>query len=363
MRTRSPLVTLVAVLGLAVLGVGGLTACATTSAAPSTAVPAQVSTAELAKVTLRVGDQKGGSQALLAAAGLLNTPYHLQWSTFTSGPPLLEAANAGAVDVGGVGNTPPLFSAAANAQIAVVSAAQGPVTGDTVLVPPGSSIHDLASLRGKRIAVAKGSSAHGNLLLVLKKAGLSPSNVTIAYLQPADAYAAFSQHQVDAWAIWDPYTSQALQEAGARILIDGTGTIGGAPAGTRAPTDGSALSNGYQFQVASRAALADPGRNSAIRDYLLRLAKATVWASTHQATWAGVWAKQTGLSTKVASAAVINVTRKPVVLSDALVTSEQNLADAFVAAKVLPGHFTFADFVDHRFDADIATYLKNEGNS
>ena len=90
-----------------------LAACSSTPAA-STAVPAPVSSTDLAKVTLRVGDQKGGSQALLTAAGLVNTPYRIEWSTFTSGPPLLEAANAGAIDIGGVGNTPPLFSAAAN---------------------------------------------------------------------------------------------------------------------------------------------------------------------------------------------------------------------------------------------------------
>ena len=163
MRTRSPL--LIAL--LAVLAIAGCTSTPTTT---DTAVPAPVSRADLAKVTLRVGDQKGGSQSLLAAAGLLNTPYHLQWSTFTSGPPLLEAVNAGAIDIGGVGNTPPLFSAAANAKIAVVGAAQGPVAGDTILVPKNSPIHTLADLRGRTIAVAKGSSAHGHLLLALKKA-------------------------------------------------------------------------------------------------------------------------------------------------------------------------------------------------
>jgi sulfonate transport system substrate-binding protein len=356
MRTRN--LALVAL--LAVLGVAG---CTSTPTATSTAVPAPVSSAELAKVTLRVGDQKGGSQSLLAAAGLLNTPYHIQWSTFTSGPPLLEAANAGAIDIGAVGNTPPLFSAAANAHIAVVAADQGPVTGDTILVPENSPIHTLAELRGKTIAVAKGSSADGHLLLALKKAGLTPSDATISYLQPADAYAAFSQRQVDAWAIWDPYTSQALQQADARVLVDGTGTIGGAKPGTAAPTDGTALSNGYEFQVASRSALADAGTNSAIRDYLLRLAKAAVWSNTHLSRWAAVWARQTGLPTRVANAAVINTTRLPVPLTTALVTSEQNLGDAFVSAKVLPTAFTFADYVDHRFDSDISTYLKNAGNS
>jgi len=339
-----------------------LAACSSRPAA-SSAVPAPVSSTDLTKVTLRVGDQKGGSQALLTAAGLVNTPYHIQWSTFTSGPPLLEAANAGAIDVGGVGNTPPLFSAAANAKIAVIAATQGPVTGDTVLVPKSSPIHSLADLRGKKIAVAKGSSAHGHLLLTLKKAGLTPSDVTISYLQPADAYAAFSQHEVDAWTIWDPYTSQALQQAGARILVDGTDTIGGAKPGTPAPADGSALSNGYSFTVASRAALADAGTNSAIHDYVLRLAKAQVWASAHLSAWASVWAQQTGLAGTVARAAVVNTTRKPVPLTTALVASEQQLADNFVAAKVLPTKFTFADFVDHRFDGDIAAYVKTEGNS
>jgi sulfonate transport system substrate-binding protein len=323
-----------------------LAACSSTPAATTSTVPAPVSSTDLAKVTLRVGDQKGGSQALLTAAGLLNTPYHIQWSTFTSGPPLLEAANAGAIDIGAVGNTPPLFSAAANAKIAVVAASQGPVTGDAILVPKDSTIHTLADLRGKTIAVAKGSSAHGHLLLALKKAGLTPADVKISYLQPADAYAAFSQRQVDAWTIWDPYTSQALQQADARVLVNGTG-----------------LSNGYGFNVAGRASLADAGKNSAMQDYVLRLAKASVWAAGHLSTWASVWSQQTGLASAVAQAAVVNTTRRPVPLTTALVASEQGLADSFVSAKVLPTEFTFADFVDHRYDNEITAYLKNEGNS
>ncbi|WP_338019495.1 hypothetical protein [Saccharothrix deserti] len=73
------------------------------------------------EVVLRVGDQKGGAKSLLTAAGSLDGfPYEIEWSTFTSGPPLLEAASAGAIDVGGVGNTPPIFAAAANAKIAAV---------------------------------------------------------------------------------------------------------------------------------------------------------------------------------------------------------------------------------------------------
>ena len=105
-----------------------LTGCtpATSAAAPAEAkiaVPASVPTKELAGLTLNVGDQKAGLETLLTAAGeLTDVPYDIKWSTFTSGPPLLEAVNAGAVDVGGVGNTPPIFSAAAGGKIAIISA-------------------------------------------------------------------------------------------------------------------------------------------------------------------------------------------------------------------------------------------------
>ena len=115
------------------------------------AVPGPVSPADLAKVTLKVGDQKGGVKSLLTAAGQLDgTPYKIEWSTFTSGPPLLEAASAGAIDIGRVGNTPPIFAAAAKAKIAVVSVARSNVEREAILVPPDSPLTDVASLRARR---------------------------------------------------------------------------------------------------------------------------------------------------------------------------------------------------------------------
>lgn len=98
MRTRE-VVAALSVLSILLAG------CASTRNADA-GVPPPVSDTELAEVTLTVGDQRGGSQAMLTAAGLLDdVPYSLEWSTFTSGPPLLEAVSAGAVDIGGVGNT------------------------------------------------------------------------------------------------------------------------------------------------------------------------------------------------------------------------------------------------------------------
>ncbi|GAB3153956.1 ABC transporter substrate-binding protein [Microbispora hainanensis] len=321
--TRRPLAALLIVLA-------AVTACASTGQGTSGGNDGQAA----GRVTLRVGDQKAGSQALLKAAGLLDgTSYAITWSQFTSGPPLLEAVNAGAVDIGGVGNTPPVFAAASGSKIKIVSAYRQSAKGSAIVVPDGSAITSPAQLKGKKIAVAKGSSAHYHLLAVLKKEGLSFKDIQPQYLQPADALAAFSSGTVDAWAIWDPFTSQAEIQHKARLLIDGQGVV-----------------NGLGFQVAAPAALEDASRRAAIDDFLTRLAKARNWAAGHLDEWAKVWAQETGLPVEVANAAVANAVATPVVIDDAVVASEQEIADAFTAEGLVPGTITFSQFVDDRFN-------------
>src|SRR6266567_8274801 len=208
---------------------GGTTA---SPASPKSAVQADVS-----DVTLHIGDQAGtGAESLLIAAGLIDKiPFKVAWSDFTSGPPMLQAMGAGAVDVGGVGNAPPVFAAAGGSKIAIVGAYQANPLGSALVVPKNSPITSVAQLRGKRIAVAQGSSADFHLLTVLKKAGLSVHDVTLDYLQPADGLAALGSGHVDAWDIWSPFAEQAEAQDHARVLVDGTGF--GSP---------------YSFTVASR---------------------------------------------------------------------------------------------------------------
>ncbi|MCX4815302.1 ABC transporter substrate-binding protein [Streptomyces sp. NBC_01239] len=290
-------------------------------------------------LTLNVGDQKGGSEAVLRAAGeLKNLDYKIKWSTFTSGPPLLEAVNAKAVDIGGVGNTPPVFAAGADSKIKVVAAWHGTSDGDAVLVPKDSKLSRPQQLKGKSIAVAQGSSAHFQLVASLKAAGLSLSDVKVKYLQPADALAAFTSGKVDAWAVWDPYTSQVLQSKQGRILTSGEG-----------------VANGLSFQVAAPGALADKKKAAAIKDYLDRLRRAQTWVFTHQEDWAKVWAKDTGLPYEVALASVkrTNSTRVSVAVDKPLIASEQQIADTFTQLKLIPRKVDFAEFVDTRYNGDL----------
>ncbi|CAM5303900.1 ABC transporter substrate-binding protein [Streptomyces spiroverticillatus] len=289
-------------------------------------------------VTLNVGDQKGGSEAILRAAGELDDlTYKIKWSTFTSGPPLLEAINAKAVDVGGVGNTPPVFAAGSGSKITVIGVSHGSSAGEAIVVPKDSPLKTPADLKGKSVAVAQGSSAHYQLVAALKKAGLSLSDVKVKLLQPADALAAFSRGKVDAWSIWDPYTSQVLRTPGTRVLTTGEG-----------------VTNGLSFQVAAPGALKDPEKSKALDDYLKRLERAQAWVFKHPEEWAKVWAKETGLPYEVALDSVKRTagTRVPVALDDAAIASEQQIADTFAELKLIPKKFVFKDYVDTRFNGN-----------
>lgn len=312
-----------------------LASCVSRESSTTTAqAPQTIPLSELSGLTLQVGDQKGGTESLLRAAGQLdNLPYQVQFSTFTSGPPQVEAATAGKIDFAITGNTPPIFGAAAGAKVKVVSAYDGGGIGDQVLVRADSPIKTIADLRGKSIAVGKGSSAHGHILGQLEKAGLKPSDVNLVFLQPADALSAFSQGQADAWAIWDPFTAQAEQQFAVRSIGQAKG-----------------VTNGYWFGIASDAALADPKRNSALADLLVRFEKASRWAKDNPQQWAQSYAAAVGLDVKVAEVSQGRSLRLPIALDDDVVASEQKLADLFAESGQIASAPKFGDWVDRRYN-------------
>jgi sulfonate transport system substrate-binding protein len=317
----------------------GLTAAACSSgssSSPTSSPASSVSAASLSKVTLHVGDQAGtGAEAVLTAAGLISKlPFKVDWSDFTSGPPMLQAMSGGSIDIGGVGDAPPVFAAAGGDKIAIVGARTSSPLSSAVVVPQNSSITSVAGLKGKRIAVAEGSSANYHILALLKKAGLSVQDVTLDYLQPADALAAFTSGHVDAWDVWSPYIEEAVTSDHGRILATGSG-----------------LENVYSFEVASRAALADPAKAAAIKDYLKLLNEAYLWTDSHQQAWASVWAKATGLSDGIMTQAAKDDLTTPVPITSAVVGSEQSISNAFASAGLIPGHVDFANFSDSAFNS------------
>jgi sulfonate transport system substrate-binding protein len=179
---------------------------------------------------IRIGWQKGGVVALLKGTGLLEERLAprgvtVAWNEFSSGPPLLEALAAGALDFGHTGDVPPLFAHAARGDILFVGYYEGSPAGAAILVKDGSGIETLEDLQGRSLAFKRGSSAHNVALQLLRTVGLSLADVEQVDLGPPEAGPAFASGAVDAWSIWDPFTAIAEAQEGTRVLATAEGVV------------------------------------------------------------------------------------------------------------------------------------------
>jgi sulfonate transport system substrate-binding protein len=308
---------------------------ASSGSSPSSSSSASGSTVNVSSVTLTIGDQKGtGAEALLQAAGLINKlPFKAKWVDFTSGPPMVQAMGSDSVDIGGVGDAPPVFSAAGGSKIKIVGARITPAAAGAVVVPKGSPIKTIQQLKGKTIAAPEGTTADYHLLTVLAAAGLTKKQVTVDNLQPADALAAFSSGKVDAWDTWSPFIEEATVQHGGTVLA--AGRQYGSP---------------YSFQVASDAALSDKGKAAAINDYEKILNQAYVWSATHQSDWAKIWGDATGLPSATMTQAAKDDVNTPVAINNTVITAEQKLTDAFYKAGEIPTDVKITDYMTGQFN-------------
>jgi sulfonate transport system substrate-binding protein len=183
-----------------------------------------------AAVTLRIGWQKFGVLALAKQTGALEKRFAskgvtIEWSEFNSGPPLLEALGANALDFGPTGDVPPLFAQAAGGNLLYVGTYRPPAAFHGILVHKDSPIQKLEDLKGKKIAYKRGSSAHNFAFKALATVGLTPDDVENVDLPPPDAAAAFKNGSIDAWAIWDPFFAVAESDPQARLLVTSEGIV------------------------------------------------------------------------------------------------------------------------------------------
>ena len=280
---------------------------------------------------LKIASQKGGTKALMLAAHALDgAPYRVEWSEFPSAQALLEALGAGAVDAGAVGDAPFIFAYAAGSKIKAVAATRTSSGGGAtvLLVEDGSPIRSPADLKGRRVATGRGSIGHYLLLRVLERAGLTPKDVTVVFLSPGDAKAAFDAGSVDAWATWGSYVGLAQLHDHTRIVADGKGLL-----------------SGIGFEAATDQAIA--AKHAQLADFLGRLAKAQRWEGDHKAEFAAVLAKETGLPADVALYTVSQARGAPAPIDASIIAEERQTLDHFLKAGVI----ATAPNIDGAFDA------------
>jgi sulfonate transport system substrate-binding protein len=305
------------------------------AAAAATILP-QVRSAKAAATTLRIGWQKFGVLPLAKASGALEKRLEakgvsVEWNEFTSGPPLLEAVGAGALDFGVSGDVPPLFAQAAGGDLLYVGAYRGPAAFHGLLVQKDSPIQKLEDLKGKKIAYKRGSSAHNFALKVLAKARLSLADITEVDLPPPDAGAAFKTGSIDAWAIWDPFFAVAEADPQTRVLTTSEGLL---------DNWGYFLGNGT-FTGANP---------EVIVDVIDELAKVGAAAQANLDDTVKALAQITGVPADITR---VTLTRsqadlgKISLVPDAALTYQQALADDFYKLKIVPKQLKVSDIVWH----------------
>jgi sulfonate transport system substrate-binding protein len=284
-----------------------------------------------AQTVLRVGDQKGNSQAVMQAAGVLkDVPYQIEWKEFPAAAPLLEALGAGAIDTGLVGDAPFTFAAAANVPVKAIGTIRQSNEGLAILVPRDSKIHSLEDLKGKKIATGRGSIGHQLILAALESKGWRPDDVQIVFLAPSDAKVAYSQGSVDAWSTWEPYVSQEEVLFQSQRVITAEG-----------------LTPGLGFQVASPDAIRD--KRSELEDFLRRLTTARAWSLSNVGAYAETWGRLMNIPPAVPLNWLSRAKIHLAPIDDGVVAGEQQTIDLYFRAGLIKQKLNAADIVDRSF--------------
>ncbi len=281
---------------------------------------------------LRIGDQNYYNvRASVEASGVLEgAPYTVDWKHFQSAAPVAEALEAGAVDLGFLGDSGFIFLAAKGAPVKLIGVSRQNPDTIALLVPKDSTAKSIEDLKGKKVAYWPGAWSQQLTLRALEKAGLPHDYVEFVKLMPIDAAAAFPRGSIDAFPVWEPYISQQTLFSGAKPLLTARDLMPG-------------LSS-----IAANADSIEPKR-AAIADFLGRLQKARAWVEANKETYADLWAKKANLDPSVSRNWIghANMTVGPV--DESAARDYQETADFLVETGALAKKLDTSSIVDTSF--------------
>lgn len=239
-RTKRTVISKVALLvmpGLMLLSTT-LISCTSTSPKAETAPPKSLS---FKTKVVRMGYQSSGDIVRVSKVlekRLEPLGVKIEWAQFAQGPQLMEAMNVGKIDLGSVGETPPIFAQASGASIVYIAGrrlTRTSGTGSAIVVPKGSPLKTLADIKGQKVVFQKGSASHYFILKALEEVGLKYSDIQVLSMPNVEARGAFIQGNIPVWVTSDPHLALVEKIHGARVLRDGKniGTPGGYYVATR----------------------------------------------------------------------------------------------------------------------------------
>ncbi|GFN32000.1 sulfonate ABC transporter substrate-binding protein [Paenibacillus xylaniclasticus] len=298
-----------------------LTACGSNGSKESSSDSESSNKASTAK-EIHIGYQKYGTVNILKAKGTLegrleSEGYKVTWIEFPGGPQLLEALNVGSIDIGHTGEAPPIFAQAAGAPLVYLAHEPASPASEAIIVPKDSDIKTVADLKGKKVALNKGSNVHYLLVKALEKAGVDYKDITTVYLPPGDARVAFENGNVDAWAIWDPFLAAAQTATGATVLADGQDLV-----------------SNIEFYLASRKFA--EGNQSVIDIFKDELNQIDEWSKANTKEVAELLSPQLGID--IPSLELASKRREYGLqpIDDSIIEAQQKIADTFHELELIP---------------------------
>lgn len=279
---------------------------------------------------LRIGYQKGLFN-ILKARGTLEEKLSplgakVVWTEFTAGPVQLEALNAGAIDFGNVGDAPLIFAQAAGAPIAYVASSPERPQVEALIVPAASDIQTVADLKGKKVALNKGSNVHYFLAKLLEKHGLKYADINPIFLPPSDARAAFERGSVDAWVIWDPFLASVEKTLPTRTIADATDVV-----------------KNRQYYFSSHDYVQN---NQDVLEVVIdEINTIDEWASANKEEAAKELATILGLPLDVVQTYLERLNYGVIPVTQAQIAEQQDIADVFFALKLIPKKINVQDTV------------------
>ncbi|WP_242424495.1 ABC transporter substrate-binding protein [Frankia sp. EI5c] len=291
-----------------------------------------------AGTTLRVGDQGTIKPALDLSGQAADTPYKIDWSKFASGPLLLEAFRANAVDVGYVADTPPVIAAASGQDLAVIASWHNPPGQMVLLTKPGSPIRSVTELKGKKVAITTGTILQAYLLRSLDSVGLEQKDVEIVNLAITDIPTALARGDVDAGVTAEPLATTYLQANPTAHKVDGADT-----------------SPVVQYLITTQKVLSDPAKQAALGDFVQRWVKAVSWRDANTDEYIDKYYVEE-LKVPLATAKVLVGTGIPsefVPIDAESIGGAQKLADLFHASGVLPKKIDISKVFDARYNSAV----------
>jgi sulfonate transport system substrate-binding protein len=299
---------------------------------PSSSPQTKPNSGAAAPNVVRIGFVRWGLLPLIKQRGTLERELaakniKVEWvGPFPNFAPVLEAINAGSVDLGAGGDIAAISGLAGGVPVCLLAYRPAVPQAEAILVRADSSIKTPADLVGKTVAVNRGGWGEHLLLKVLEKANVPKEQVKRAYMSPTDALPALLQGHVDGWSMWDVGLAIAEVEHPTRRIASGDA----------APH--------YGVYVVQRQALSE--KSTTINAVLDVIKQEGDWATEKPQEAAAVLEKALGVSAKAANkTSERDPVEKVLPLEPRVISDIQDSADWMLEQKAIPKRVDIASSV------------------